>query len=386
MKSFRVFGLVYGIVWHVHGFQPDPPSVPVPPAIQDHDDPHSNMQTGAPPAIPGIDPTSDPTSFSAFKPSGNISRTLSRPSVGIISLTNTQPAVPVTPIDLSTITAPGDGPTSALSSPESTEASETSWIQTITLGTPAPSLHPGLPLPTHSGTVYPIPATTMTSVPPDFSIQILTRPEWTTNTWMTTTASDGGQTILPVLVGCPGCGGNGIVLWNLPLIPNVSFKLPNLPNLPNLPQFSLPCIRLPFIPVGNCPGPVTENTDPLNDGNDGDDDNHSSAESTTTSTPSTTASSTESCTVTQTASNCVATCSHTTVNQVSTVTCFTTACLQTVTGCNVTGTTSTTTKQPCTTATTGSSPGRRDVDGDACPMMCPNWDFSETSESDGATF
>nr|XP_036579339.1 uncharacterized protein CTRU02_10585 [Colletotrichum truncatum]KAF6786886.1 hypothetical protein CTRU02_10585 [Colletotrichum truncatum] len=217
----------------------------------------------------------------------------------------------------------------------------------------------------------------MTTLPPGFFIQTLTKSEWTTNTWITTTASDGSQTVVPVLVGCSECGtdGGGIVLWNLPHIPNVSFKFPDLPNLP---QFALPCIRLLFFNLGNCPGPVTEPSDEDRDGDEhvstSSPDSTPSKTAVTKSTVSTT--STQSCSITQTASNCIATCSPTKAGESSTITCYTTACHQTLTGCSVSGTTATITERSCPTSTV-KGPEKRNPEMEGCPVVCPNWDLLE---------
>ncbi|KAH0443858.1 hypothetical protein CcaCcLH18_00684 [Colletotrichum camelliae] len=232
----------------------------------------------------------------------------------------------------------------------------------------------------------PTPVSTMTTLPPQLLIQTLTGSVWKENTWVTTTGSDGSPTVVPVIVGCPGCkdrGGGVLLLWNLPQIPNVSFKFPNLPNLP---QFFLPCVKVLFVEIGNCPGPVTESTD---DGMQQDDQENNSptpsltpSKTQSTTSDSSVVSSTEGCQITRTASHCVATCSPITTGRTSTVTCFTTACHATITGCSVSGITSTTTKMPCPTHNNAEDVGRRDLAGYSCPVGCPQWSLSDWKTSD----
>lgn len=93
---------------------------------------------------------------------------------------------------------------------------------------------------------------TDTVQPSDASTQGTTNTAFSANYWLTTQV--GGQTtVVPVIVGCPGCGGKdgGIILWNFPPIPSVSFQFPKL----NLPSISFPCIPIPFIK--SCSKPPT---------------------------------------------------------------------------------------------------------------------------------
>ena len=85
---------------------------------------------------------------------------------------------------------------------------------------------------------------TDTVQPSDASTEGITNTAISENYWLTTQV--GGQTtVVPVIVGCPGCGGigGGIILWNFPPIPGVSFQFPKL----NLPPISFPCIPIPLI-------------------------------------------------------------------------------------------------------------------------------------------
>ena len=80
--------------------------------------------------------------------------------------------------------------------------------------------------------------------PSDVSTEATTNTAWTDNFWLTTQVA-GQTTVVPVVVGCSECGGKGggIVLWNFPPIPRVSFKFPKL----KLPSISFPCIPIPLI-------------------------------------------------------------------------------------------------------------------------------------------
>ena len=93
---------------------------------------------------------------------------------------------------------------------------------------------------------------TDTVQPSDASTEGITNTAFSDNYWLTTQV--GGQTtVVPVIVGCPGCGGigGGIILWNFPPIPSVSFQFPKL----HLPSISFPCIPIPLIK--SCSKPPT---------------------------------------------------------------------------------------------------------------------------------
>ncbi|KAG4295320.1 hypothetical protein FPRO06_01904 [Fusarium proliferatum] len=63
------------------------------------------------------------------------------------------------------------------------------------------------------------PAPTITDAPEGLApTTIGGHPEWVSNTWITTTGVNSETTVVPVLVGCPGCGGkgSGIVLFGFP--------------------------------------------------------------------------------------------------------------------------------------------------------------------------
>ncbi|KAF5574238.1 uncharacterized protein FSUBG_14065 [Fusarium subglutinans] len=146
-------------------------------------------------------------------------------------------------------------------------------------------------------------------------------PEWVSNTWITTTGDNSETTIVPVLVGCPGCGGkgSGIVLFGFPKTTGTWFKLPGLP------KFKFPCIP-PF---------CTTSPDTSKDSDEDDDDDDNKSYSTT-------------CTDKATVTDCFVTCTTYTGPAGSAITpdCKTT-CTKTHTGCDVVGTTTTPSATAC---------------------------------------
>lgn len=177
---------------------------------------------------------------------------------------------------------------------------------------------------------------TMTEPPTDFfHTTVSNHPEWTTNTWITTTSPGSSDaTIVPVLIGCPICGGPGvgIVLFGFPKIIRTLF------HFPGLPKFSFPCIPV----LSSCSTPPKTHPDDGGDGDDdGDDDDHKTSEI-----ESSTAAST--CTVEMTASDCVVACTtYTGPSEASAAPECSTTCYSTYTGCSVTGITSTTSTEAC---------------------------------------
>ena len=102
---------------------------------------------------------------------------------------------------------------------------------------------------------------TDTVPPPNLSTQLVTS-TWTSNTWLTTTVG-GKETIVPVLVGCAHCGGTGggLVVWNYPPLPDVTFQFPKLTNGDIVDPFHLPCIPIPVI--SSCTSPPIDDP-PMN--------------------------------------------------------------------------------------------------------------------------
>ncbi|KIL84128.1 hypothetical protein FAVG1_12705 [Fusarium avenaceum] len=136
------------------------------------------------------------------------------------------------------------------------ETTDSDGIPSTTMPGPSATANP-ITTATSTGTMMPV----VTEAPPDFNPRIVgDHPEWTSNTWITTTSDGSEPSIVPVLVGCENCGGggSGIIIWGFPPVPNTWFQLPGLP------RFSFPCIP----PSSGCTStPVTEES-----GEDKDDD------------------------------------------------------------------------------------------------------------------
>ncbi|PTD12663.1 hypothetical protein FCULG_00004335 [Fusarium culmorum] len=165
-----------------------------------------------------------------------------------------------------------------------------------------------------------LPAPTITDFPEGLAPSTVTgHPDWVSNTWITT-SDYSGPTVVPVLVGCPICGGkgSGIVLFGFPKVAGSWFKLSGLP------KFKFPCIP----PVCTTPPDTSEN------GNDDDDDENKSSSAT--------------CTEKATVADCFVACTTYTGPASSTITpeCQTT-CTKTHTGCDVVGTTTTSSTAAC---------------------------------------
>ncbi|KAF4959100.1 hypothetical protein FGADI_1978 [Fusarium gaditjirri] len=164
----------------------------------------------------------------------------------------------------------------------------------------------------------------VTEAPPDFTATTVSgHPEWTSNTWITTTSGDSSQpTVVPILVGCKNCGGDGsgIILFHFPKETSTWFKFPGLP------KFSFLCV-----PPGCTTGPST--SDPDEDGDDEDDEDSSSSVT---------------CSERATVTDCFVSCTTYTgpAGESITPSCSTT-CTETHTGCSVTGATTTSSTQAC---------------------------------------
>ena len=89
---------------------------------------------------------------------------------------------------------------------------------------------------------------TDTVEPSNASTESSTNSAWTEDFWLTT-QRDGHTTVVPVVVGCSRCGdkGRGVILWNFPSLPRVSFQFPKLPSI------SFPCIPIPLIKTCSSP-------------------------------------------------------------------------------------------------------------------------------------
>ncbi|KAM0811555.1 hypothetical protein AB5N19_11911 [Seiridium cardinale] len=210
--------------------------------------------------------------------------------------------------------SPSAQPQSVPSNPTPNTASATPFPQSVTPG-------PQLPPSTFTTSIFsPPPETsTMTTLPPGFGVQTLAGFATNAFNWITTTREDGSSTVLPVVAG--------FALWEVPMIQNVRFQF-NWPKFP-IPAFSLPCIRVLFLTVGNCDHP------PTNDG---------VSQPSQVASPSPSPSQTPTlCTASQTTSVCQATCAVALLADGSTTTeCYTTACSMTTEPCGFTVATSTT--------------------------------------------
>ncbi|KAL8918526.1 MAG: hypothetical protein Q9172_005396 [Xanthocarpia lactea] len=207
------------------------------------------------------------------------------PAQGSLEVPVSTPLPPMTdPASIGSPLRVGDSITAQITDTEGRAVPAVMVLTTASGGSTSAKLVPVLPVPaaqTDSG-----PTSTMTTIPPNLSVDEAANALWTTNTWITTTSPGGSEaTVVPVLVGCPGCGGrgHGLVLWNLPKTPRVQFKFPGFPKVP---RFHFPCIRVLGITIGSCsdssklpeiitdspePGD-TESSDPQDENEDPDPD------------------------------------------------------------------------------------------------------------------
>ncbi|KAF4336273.1 hypothetical protein FBEOM_9877 [Fusarium beomiforme] len=204
--------------------------------------------------------------------------------------------------------------------PVVTTSSDHELASTAIMATGAPSVTAN-PITTAISTGTPLPI--VTDVPPEFTATTVSdHPEWTSNTWITTTSGDSSEpTIVPVLVGCKKCGGSGsgIVLFHSPKVTGTWFKFPGLP------KFSFPCI-----PPECTTAPSTSES-----GSDEEEDDDDKSSSTA-------------CSDLATVTDCFVACTTYTGPAGASITpdCSTT-CTKTHTGCSVTGTTTTSSAQAC---------------------------------------
>lgn len=269
-----------------------------------------------------IESTEDPTPSSG--PSTTTEDVISQETPTVIDTPTTTLVDPSTPTEtLQTPTTTQGDPTPDTSAPVTTEISEPPATPSGPVSTPTDQTTF-----TTTGTPGANPITsTMTEPPPEFSTEGITSEGLTTNTWITTT-KDGDTTVVPVIVGCPGCGGalGGIILWNLPPIPNVVFKFPSFPNLPS---FYLPCIRILGVSVGQCTQGPSEPPE------DGDDSKPSTTKEDKTTTEEQTTTTATSCGEVETVTDIVVACSTGLFSGTATTDCYSTS-TEIVTGCSVT--------------------------------------------------
>ncbi|KAM0207316.1 hypothetical protein ACHAQD_012108 [Fusarium lateritium] len=147
----------------------------------------------------------------------------------------TKPADDTSDISSVEVSSSNDGPSSAIGVTTSdataiTNGGNTPSTTTSNVNGPFITLSPAPVTTTAAGaTAFP----TITDVPESLA------PEWTSNTWITTTSGNSSEpTIVPILVCCKKCSGSGsvIILWDFPKATDTCFKLPGLP------KFTVPCI------------------------------------------------------------------------------------------------------------------------------------------------
>jgi hypothetical protein len=234
----------------------------------------------------------------------------------------TKPADDTTDISSVEVSSDNNGPSTAIGATTSDAAAITGGNDDTPSTTapngngPSITLNPAPVTTTANGAIaFP----TITDVPEGLAPSTVSgHPEWTSNTWITTTSGDSSEpTIVPILVGCKKCGGSGsgIILWGFPKVTDTWFKLPGLP------KFTFPCI-----PPGCTTPPNTSESDK-------DDDDHESSKT---------------CTDKATVTDCFVACTTYTGPAGETLTpdCSTT-CTATHTGCSVTGTTTTSSAAAC---------------------------------------
>ncbi|KAI0185874.1 hypothetical protein EV127DRAFT_473127 [Xylaria flabelliformis] len=180
------------------------------------------------------------------------------------------------------------------------------------------------------------PITSTVTIPPTgFSTEGITSSGLTTNTWITTTKDD-HTTVVPILVGCPGCGGksSGIVLWGLTPVINTVFTFPTFPTLPS---FYLPCIQILGASIGSCSkGPSSPPDDSTRPTSQPEMSRTETSSSKATASKST--SSISSCEALTTATDIFVACSTGSVSGRATTDCYSTSTMI-VSGCSVSATT-----------------------------------------------
>ncbi|RSL52469.1 hypothetical protein CEP54_010891 [Fusarium duplospermum] len=297
-----------------------------PKTVEDTSAPPTASQTSVETTVPDINPseTSKPTN----NPSPSEMGTVSQPtSPGLTGTSSAATSNGDTAID-----APTDAPSAAPSG-----SNDPSTVPPTKDPASPPSAGPDETVtngPASTTTVIGPITSTVTEPPETFSPTTASNDEWTTNTWITTTSEgDDEPTIVPVLVGCPGCGGKGrgIILWGFSDITGILF------NFPGFPKFSFPCTPV-LTPGCNIPPKIHEEEE-----DDDEDDNSTSKEENSTS-----------CTEPITASDCLVSCPTQGPDTEQTPEC-TTTCTKTHTGCSVTGVTSTTSAEDCSATGEGGS-------------------------------
>lgn len=268
----------------------------------------TKSEDGAQPTTHGDNATSKPVDDATTKPIDNTSKPVDDTTSKPVDDTTSKPVDNTGSSNHDTITTSSGTTTSDGGDHDPVTKTQSGDIPPVT------------PKPETTSANNALPAPTITDFPEGLAPSTVTgHPDWVSNTWITT-SDDSGPTVVPVLVGCPICGGkgSGIVLFGFPKVAGSWFKLPGLP------KFKFPCIP----PVCTTPPDTSEN------GNDDDDDEKKSSSAT--------------CTEKATVTDCFVACTAYTGPAGSTITpeCQTT-CTKTHTGCDVVGTTTTSSAAAC---------------------------------------
>ncbi|KAH7333371.1 hypothetical protein BKA65DRAFT_596922 [Rhexocercosporidium sp. MPI-PUGE-AT-0058] len=108
-----------------------------------------------------------------------------------------------------------------------------------------PDICPGYPFPDCLFTLYdPKVTSVMTTLPPGVTIRTSSNDNYSTNTWSSSTDSDGHLFFFPIIVGCPGCTSLLTIIDNIDGFFNTIFKFPPIPfpKFPKIPKLHFPCI------------------------------------------------------------------------------------------------------------------------------------------------
>ncbi|KAI6756976.1 hypothetical protein HG530_011574 [Fusarium avenaceum] len=203
------------------------------------------------------------------------------------ALEQTESSVPSATPEPSDSTPSAPSVTSTSEPSPTSEPVEVSDINSSFSRRPTSSLNlepAGPSVPSDHSAQNPSPTATVTNQPVD-STCISDRPEWTQNTWITTTSKGASEaTVVPVIVG-EDCDD---IIFGLPPIAGVVFKRPGRPGI------SFPCI--PSLDPRCAAPPVVHQGGSSDDGEgEGDDDSESLTESYTSAVSTTSTTSAESC-------------------------------------------------------------------------------------------
>ncbi|KAK0112270.1 hypothetical protein ONS96_001518 [Cadophora gregata f. sp. sojae] len=84
----------------------------------------------------------------------------------------------------------------------------------------------------------------MTTLPPGVTIRTSSNNEYTTNTWSSSTNSDGHLIFFPIIVGCRDCTSLLTIIDGVDYFFNTIFKFPPIPfpKFPKIPKLHFPCV------------------------------------------------------------------------------------------------------------------------------------------------